>query len=197
MAPGAVPVYSGFIGGGAAWRLHSELTTAPFVQAPCAIAIRERSCLVVGNMYKLAHYSFIAKGDRMLAKHHAMVTILILSASGLFGCSPVMEATRPNPVDIGQLAVGESRAEAEAELGPPVCTITDRGKSCDIYKLYTHGLNGVEKGAIAVGEAAADVFTLGLAEVVLIHRSCDPERTLCGDALLRKRFLRRAPQNGS
>jgi hypothetical protein len=103
----------------------------------------------------------------MLAKHHAMVTILILSASGLFGCSPVMEATRPNPVDIAQLAVGESRAEAEAELGPPVSTITDWGKSCDIYKLYTHGLNGVEKGAIAVGEAAADVFTLGLAEVVL------------------------------
>jgi len=94
------------------------------------------------------------------------VWVLIAMLLGC-GCSPVMEATRPSPVDVGQLAVGESRAEVEAELGPPVSNVTNRGKSCDIYKLYTHGPNGVEKGAIAVGEAAADVVTLGLAEILL------------------------------
>ena len=35
-----------------------------------------------------------------------------------------------------------------------------------MYQLYTHGPSGVGKGAIAAGEAIADVFTLGLAEIV-------------------------------
>lgn len=100
-------------------------------------------------------------------KSFKLLALILLAACGLQACSPVMEATRPNPVDLGQLAVGESRAVVEAELGPPVSSITDRGKSCDIYKLYTHGPGPVEKAAIAVVEAAADVFTLCLAEVIL------------------------------
>lgn len=37
---------------------------------------------------------------------------------------------------------------------------------CDIYKLYTRGPSAGGKAAIAFGEVAADIFTLGLAEVV-------------------------------
>jgi hypothetical protein len=33
-------------------------------------------------------------------------------------------------------------------------------------ELYTHGPSGAGKGAIAAGEVIADVFTLGLAEII-------------------------------
>jgi hypothetical protein len=42
----------------------------------------------------------------------------------------------------------------------------DGPKSCDIYHLYTKGPNAAGKAGIALVEGAADVFTLGLAEVV-------------------------------
>jgi hypothetical protein len=52
-----------------------------------------------------------------------------------------------------------------AEIGSPIASSPENGHSCDIYKLYTHGPSPVMKGVIAAGEAAADVFTLGLTEV--------------------------------
>jgi hypothetical protein len=89
--------------------------------------------------------------------------ILMLAATG---CSPVMEATRPTPVDIQQFTVGESRTQVIGVLGSPSSSIKDGDHSCDVYRLYTRGPGGVEKGAIAAGEAVADVFTLGLTEVI-------------------------------
>lgn len=82
------------------------------------------------------------------------------------GCSPVMEATRPTPVDISQFAVGESRVNIVEALGAPIANVKNGDQSCDVYKLYTRGPGGVGKGVIAAGEGAADVVTLGLAEVV-------------------------------
>jgi len=90
---------------------------------------------------------------------------LAMAGAILFGCAPVLEATRPDPVDIHQFTIGESRINILAELGNPIASATDSGNSCDIYKLYTHGPSPVMKGVIAAGEAAADVFTLGLTEV--------------------------------
>ncbi len=77
-----------------------------------------------------------------------------------------MEATRPDPVDTSQFTVGESRLQIVEVLGAPTATVKQGDQSCDVYKLYTHGPSGVGKGAIAATEAVADVFTLGLAEVV-------------------------------
>ncbi len=87
---------------------------------------------------------------------------------GLFfcGCSPVMEATRPTPVDTSQFAVGERRVQVVEAIGAPTANVKDGDQSCDVYKLYTRGPGGVGKGVIAAGEAAADVVTLGLAEVL-------------------------------
>ena len=81
-------------------------------------------------------------------------------------CGPIMEANRPDPVDIKQFVPGQRRIQVLAELGAPMSTVVDSGKSCDIYKLYTHGPGAVGKGAIAAGEAIGDVFTLGLSEVL-------------------------------
>ncbi|TAL99691.1 MAG: hypothetical protein EPN70_24510 [Paraburkholderia sp.] len=83
------------------------------------------------------------------------------------GCAPIMEANRPNPVDLDRFVVGQTtRINVIAQVGGPTATEQDQGNSCDVYKLYTHGPGGAGKGAIAAGEAVADVFTLGLAEII-------------------------------
>ncbi len=81
-------------------------------------------------------------------------------------CSPVMEATRPDPVDINRFVIGEKRVDILAEFGNPAATVPDAGHSCDIYKLYTKGPDAVGKGVIAAGEIVGDFFTLGLSEVL-------------------------------
>jgi hypothetical protein len=73
-----------------------------------------------------------------------------------------------------------------SSLGAPSATVKDNDQSCDVYKLYTHGPNAVGKGAIAATEAVADVFTLGLAEVVIspVEGATQNEKhtvTLCYD----------------
>ena len=82
------------------------------------------------------------------------------------GCSVVMEASRPDPVDISQFIIGESRVQVISQIGAPEATVKDGDLSCDVYKLYTRGPGALGKGAIATTEAVADVFTFGLAEVV-------------------------------
>ena len=89
--------------------------------------------------------------------------ILMLAAAA---CSPVMEATRPTPTDISQFAVGENRMQVVGVLGAPTAEVKDGDHSCDVYKLYTRGPGDVSKGAIAAGEVVADVFTLGLTEII-------------------------------
>jgi hypothetical protein len=77
-----------------------------------------------------------------------------------------MEATRPDPVDMSQFAVGESRTQVVGVVGAPTATVKDGDHSCDVYKLYRRGPDAVGKGAIGAGKAVADVFTLGLTEVI-------------------------------
>lgn len=83
-------------------------------------------------------------------------------------CSVVMEATRPTPTDLNYFQTGMTRDQVLLKLGAPDTTaIESDGASCDFYKLYTRGYGAAGKVPIAVAEAAADVFTLGLAEVAL------------------------------
>jgi hypothetical protein len=77
-----------------------------------------------------------------------------------------MEYNRPDPVDLSKFVPGEKRLNVIGEIGAPLASEKDADNSCDVYKLYTHGPNGMGKGAIAATEAVADVFTLGLAELV-------------------------------
>lgn len=96
-----------------------------------------------------------------MRRSSALVACVLLSA-----CGPVMEATRPDPVDISQFVPGEKRIKVLSEVGNPVTTSPDGSNSCDIYKLYTRGPGAVGKGVIAAGEAVGDVLTLGLSEVL-------------------------------
>jgi hypothetical protein len=83
------------------------------------------------------------------------------------GCSTVMEAERPSATNLSKFSAGDSRVDVISKIGPPLSTMDDAGKSCDIYKLHTKGTNAAGKAGIIFGEAAADFFTLGLAEVAL------------------------------
>jgi hypothetical protein len=78
-----------------------------------------------------------------------------------------MEATRPTPVDLAQFHSDETRDEVVERLGSPSGEVTESDSAtCDIYQLYTHGYGAGGKVPVALLEGAADVFTLGLAEVV-------------------------------
>jgi hypothetical protein len=86
----------------------------------------------------------------------------------LSGCSVYMEATRPSPIDLAKFNPGDSRGSVTDQLGAPVTTsVGAGGMSCDLYLLYITGYGYGGKVPIAVAEAAADVFTIGLAEIVL------------------------------
>jgi len=79
-----------------------------------------------------------------------------------------MEATRPTPIELAKFHPGDSRTSVTEELGAPVTTSSGAGgTSCDLYLLYLRGYGAAGKVPIAVAEAAADVFSIGLAEIVL------------------------------
>jgi hypothetical protein len=92
----------------------------------------------------------------------------LLLASSMVACSVYMEATRPTPTDMNYFQVGMTRDQVLAKLGAPDTTLVQADQtSCDFYKLYTRGYGAGGKIPIAVAEAAADVFTIGLAEIAL------------------------------
>ncbi len=96
------------------------------------------------------------------------VCVVLLLASWMAACSVVMEATRPTPVDLNYFQTGMTRDQVLDKLGAPDTTaIESDEESCDFYKLYTRGYGAGGKVPIAVAEAAADFFTIGLAEAVL------------------------------
>jgi outer membrane protein assembly factor BamE (lipoprotein component of BamABCDE complex) len=97
-----------------------------------------------------------------------LVAIAIIAFFQSSGCSVYMEATRPTPVVLDEYQVGQSRDSVLERLGAPESSAKESdGANCDFYKLYTKGYGAGGKIPIAVAEGAADVFTLGLAEVLL------------------------------
>lgn len=93
---------------------------------------------------------------------------VVLVVCVVSGCSVYMESTRPSPVELGKFQPGDSRTAVMEQLGSPVTTSkTADGTSCDLYLLYLRGYGYGGKVPIAIAEAGADVFTIGLAEIVL------------------------------
>ena len=108
-------------------------------------------------------YGTTTRKELRLVKRLAPLTLILILA----GCSVVMEATRPTPVDLTQFHPGESRDDVVGVIGAPTGTVASSvGEACDAYELYTHGYGAGGKVGIAVLEGAADVFTIGLAEAV-------------------------------
>jgi hypothetical protein len=76
-----------------------------------------------------------------------------------------MAASQPDKKDIGLFTVGTPRSLLIAEFGQPTSTQNRDGKRYDIYKFVQGYSTGVKVGRAAF-HGVADVFTLGLWEVV-------------------------------
>ena len=91
-----------------------------------------------------------------------VVTLALLLAA----CSTVMEANRPNGVRLSTYHLGEHRVDVVSTMGAPETVVADGDRSCDVYSVYTSRTNGAQKAAVILGEGAADLFTVGLFEIV-------------------------------
>ena len=78
-----------------------------------------------------------------------------------------MEATRPTPINLARFKMRQTRDDVLEKLGmPPSSALASDGADCDFYRLYTRGYGAGGKIPIALAEGTADLFTLGMAEVV-------------------------------
>lgn len=92
-----------------------------------------------------------------------LVTVGLLMSQT--GCAVFMAAKQPPKKDLSVLKQGTPRSLLLAELGQPIASETKNGKRVDVFS-FTQGYSKPAKAARAVFHGAADVFTLGLWEVV-------------------------------
>lgn len=81
------------------------------------------------------------------------------------GCATVMAAHQPGKKNLDVLSRGVPRDVVISELGAPIHSETENGKKVDIFK-FVQGYSQGNKTLRTVGHGVADVFTLGLWEVV-------------------------------
>ena len=91
--------------------------------------------------------------------------LLILSTHLISGCSVFMAAKQPGTKDMDLLKVGTPRNLLLAEFGAPVISEIHDGKKIEIFK-FVQGYSKGAKAGRAVFHGVADVFTLGLWEVI-------------------------------
>ena len=94
-------------------------------------------------------------------KFNVIIALLFLMS----GCSVYMAAHQPTQKNVSLFKVGTSRDALIAEFGVPVTSGTRDGKKYEIYR-FTQGYSQGAKAARALVEGTADVFTLGVTEVV-------------------------------
>jgi hypothetical protein len=90
-----------------------------------------------------------------------MVVLIFLQT----GCSVFMAAQQPPKKNLGVLKEGTPRNLLLAEFGQPASSELRKGKKVDVFS-FTQGYCRGTKVGRAVFHAAADVFTLGLWEII-------------------------------
>jgi len=90
---------------------------------------------------------------------------IALSLFLLNACSVYMAAHQPSQKNEALFKVGTSRDILIAEFGVPATSGVKNGKKYEIYR-FTQGYSQGNKAARALVEGTADVFTLGLTEVI-------------------------------
>jgi hypothetical protein len=95
------------------------------------------------------------------------VSSLVLAGLALAaaGCSVAMAAHQPSRKDVRLFAHGVPRNLVVGEVGAPIATEMKGGKRVDVYS-FTQGYSKGARVSRTIGHGAADVFTLGLWEVV-------------------------------
>lgn len=117
----------------------------------------------MGRFEKLGVSIQIEKEKTMLQRKGVFFIVSLLFL--LQGCSVIMAARQPSYKDLNALSKGTPRSKVIAELGTPILTEERDGKKVDIFA-FTQGYGKGNKTARAFFHAAADVWTLGLWEVI-------------------------------
>lgn len=94
------------------------------------------------------------------------LVIVATLAFSLQGCSVFMAANQPSAKNVELFNQGTLRAQLIAEFGAPANTKNRAdGTACDIFT-FTQGYSGGAKATRAIAHGVADLFTLGLWEVI-------------------------------
>ena len=91
-----------------------------------------------------------------------VVTVVMVTGSG---CSVYMAAKQPNEKNLEVFSVGTPRSLVLAEIGQPQASEMKNGTRVDVFS-FVQGYSKGAKAGRAFFHGAADVFTLGLWEVV-------------------------------
>ena len=91
-----------------------------------------------------------------------LLTIFIVPISG---CSVFMAAKQPAAKNIELFKIGTSREVLLAEFGQPLISEETDGKKVEIFT-FIQGYSKLAKTGRVIFHSAADVFTLGLWEIV-------------------------------
>jgi hypothetical protein len=96
----------------------------------------------------------------------ALLFVALLATLTETGCSIYKAASQPPPADLTGIGVGTPRGQLIAKLGAPKFSDTDpEGQKQDTFE-FDSGFHSASKVRI-IPYLAADVFTLGLAELIL------------------------------
>jgi hypothetical protein len=99
-------------------------------------------------------------------KNVILRSICLILLGSTIGCSVFMAANQPDAKDIDLFKPGTNRELILGEFGTPMHSETNGdGQLEEIYK-FTQGYSGGAKAGRALFHGAADVFTLGLWEIV-------------------------------
>lgn len=90
--------------------------------------------------------------------------LCLIAASS--GCSLFLETSRPEYTDVSAVHQGMARADVSAAMGKPVQTYQKDGKDVEVFQVDPDGRLAGTKVAVNTFNAAADIFTLGMWEVV-------------------------------
>lgn len=94
------------------------------------------------------------------------IKVAVCMVAMLSGCSVYMASNQPTAKNLDLLKEGTPRTLLIAEYGVPLETKTVAGSSkCEVFK-FTQGYSSGAKATRAVFHGLADVFTLGLWEVI-------------------------------
>jgi hypothetical protein len=99
-------------------------------------------------------------------KATSLLVIGLIMALMQPGCSVYKAASQPPPADLNGIGIGTSRGELIARLGAPKFSDTDPGGQKQDTFEFDSGFHSASKVRI-IPYLAADLFTLGLAELIL------------------------------
>lgn len=93
------------------------------------------------------------------------VCLILISSIFLNGCAVVMAARQPGRKDLDVIRNGATIMEVRSELGEPVFKEEKDGLVTEVYN-FKQGYSTGTKAARSLFHGAADVFTIGLWEVI-------------------------------